>query len=233
MIKTSKIGLLTVKASSLTTPRGRSGAVAAMIAASALIAVALPGMAQVINVSTGINPGWSYDTTEWGVNGGTGVASIVTSSDADWYGGWVPNDANSSWIAANPNNTAYNNGTYSLSFSLSSSALSSVSLSGSWTIDDQGTLYLNGNLLGTLGNGNWGSLTPFSAPSSDFVAGTNTLSIIGGPTDNYLEGVRLEGEVNGSPSAPDSSSFAVDAASLLLPLGLQGLRLLRNRKQTA
>jgi hypothetical protein len=230
MNKASKIGLATIKASSLTTPRGRCGAVAAMIAASALIAVGLPSMAQVINVSTGVNPGWNYNTTEWG----TGVASIVTSSDPDWYGGWVPNDGNSSWIAANPNNTAGNNGTYSLSFNLAGYALSSVSLSGSWTIDDTGTLYLNGNSLASLGNDNWGSLYAFSAPISDFVAGWNTLSIVGGWTDDYLEGVRLEGDVTGSlASVPDSSTFAVDTASLLLPLGLQGLRLLRNRKQTA
>ncbi|MGD0411043.1 MAG: PEP-CTERM sorting domain-containing protein [Verrucomicrobiota bacterium] len=224
MNKTSKIGLLTLKASSLTTPRARSGVVAAMIAASALIAVDLPSMASpAINVSTGVNAGWDYNTTEWGANGGTGVASIVTSSDADWYGGWVANDANSSWIAANPNSTAYNNGTYSLSFNLSGYTLSSVSLSGSWAIDDRGSLYLNGNLLASLGDEAWGSLTAFSAPNSDFVAGVNTLSIVGGDTDNYLEGVRLEGDVTGSPAAaPDAASSAC-----LLGIALAGMGAIR------
>ena len=117
-----------------------------MIAASALVAVDLPSMAQDINVSTGVNSGWNYDTTGWGASGGTGAASIVTSSDPDWYGGWVANTAASSWVAANPNNTAFNNGTYSLSFDLTGYSLSSVSLSGSWTIDDDGSLYLNGIL---------------------------------------------------------------------------------------
>ena len=221
MIKTSKIGFLTLRASSLATPRVGSGVVAAMIAASALIAVALPGMASDINVSTGVNPGWNYDTTGWG----TGVASIVTPDDADWYPGWIANSASSSWIAANPASTAGNNGTYSLNFDLSGYNLSSVSLSGSWTIDDSGWLYLNGNLLGSLGNGNWGSLFSFSAPNSDFVAGVNTLSMVGGWTDNYLEGVLLQGDVSGSlAAAPDAgSTFG------LLGLALAGLAALRRK----
>jgi hypothetical protein len=194
-----------------------------MIAASALIAVALPSMASDINVSTGVNPGWNYDTTQWGANGGTGVASIVTPNDADWYGGWVANDASSSWIAANPNSTAYNNGIYSLNFNLTGYTLSSVSLSGSWTIDDSGSLYLNGNLLGSLNNGDWGTLYSFSAPNSDLVAGENTLTLVGGETDNYLEGVRLEGDVSGlSAAAPDAAStFGLLGVALA---GLAGLR---------
>ena len=197
--------------------------VAAMIAASALIAVALPSMASDIDVSTGVNPAWNYNTTEWG----TGVASIVTPGDADWYGGWVPNDASSSWIAANPNSTAGNNGTYSLNFDLSGYTLSSVSLSGSWTIDDAGSLYLNGNLLGSLGNGNWGSLFSFSAPNSDFVAGVNTLSLVGGSTDDFLEGVRLQGDVSGSLAA------APDAASTFGLLGLAMAALAGLRRKLA
>ena len=189
------------------------------------MAIALPGMAQ-INVSTGVNPNWTYDTTEWGASGGTGTASIVTSSDADWYGGWVANDASSSWIAANPNSTAYNNGTYSVMFNLAGYNLSSVALSGSWTIDDDGSLYLNGNLLATLGDGDWGSLSGFTVPNGDFIAGENTLSIVGGSTDNYLEGVRLEGDVTGSASGvPDvGSTFG------LLGTALAGLAAFRRKK---
>ncbi len=190
-MKTSRISLLTLKA---------------VIGASALIAVDLPTMAQ-IDVSTGVNSSWNYDTTEWGADGGTGVASIVTPSDADWYGGWIANDSSSSWIAANRNNTAFNNGTYSLSVDLSSYSLSSLALSGSWTIDDDGSLYLNGNLLASLGDGSWGSLSSFSAPNSDFVSGVNTISMVGGSTDNYLEGVRLEGDITGSLNGvPDAGS---------------------------
>jgi hypothetical protein len=84
-----------------------------------------------------------------------------------------------------------------------------------------------------LGGGNWGSLFSFSAPNSDFVAGVNTLSIVGGSTDNYLEGVRLQGDVRGAAAVPELPSFAVNASLLLMPLGLQGLRLLRNRKQSS
>jgi hypothetical protein len=96
-----------------------------------------------------------------------------------------------------------------------------VSLSGSWAIDDEGTLYLNGNLLGSLGDGCWESLTAFSAPSSDFVAGENTLSIVGGATDNWVEGVRLEGDVTGVPLPDAVSTFGLLGVVLA---GLAGLR---------
>jgi hypothetical protein len=181
-----------------------------------------------IDVSTGVNGGWNYTT-----GSGTGVASIVASSDADWYSGWIANSAASSWIAANPNNTANNNGTYSLSFDLTGYSLSSVSLSGSWTIDDGGSLYLNGYLLSSLGNGNWGSLAAFSVPSSDFVAGVNTLTIVGGDTDNYLEGVRLQGDVTGSLAPVPEPTTILSGALLLLPFGSSALRQLRKKFQSA
>lgn len=184
------------------------------------------GQASAIDVSTGVNTGWNYNTSQWG----TGVASIVTPSDADWWFGnsqsppWPANTSASSWIAANPNSTSGNNGTYSLSLDLTGYDLSTVSLSGSWAIDDQGTLSLNGQTLSSLPNWNWQSLNSFSAPSSDFVSGINTLTMVGGPTDNYLEGVRLQGDLTGT-MVPEPSTWSLLALGVGTLFG--GLRLSR------
>jgi hypothetical protein len=92
---------------------------------------------------------------------------------------------------------------------------------------------LNGNLLDSLGNGNWGSLFAFSAPSSDFVAGVNTLSIVGGPTDNYLEGVRLQGDITGAVTAVPEPTTIISGAMLLLPFGSRAFRQLCKKFQAA
>ena len=76
-----------------------------------------------------------------------------------------------------------------------------VIIGGAWTIDDQGTLSLNGHLLSTLRIGDWTHLHAFSTTASDFVAGLNTLTIQMTSTDFNLEGARLRGWLVYSASA--------------------------------
>jgi hypothetical protein len=193
------------------------------------IVLGIPAFGDTLNLSTGVTGGATYTVAENG--GATGTAALVTSSDADWYGGWVANSSTSAWIAYDPTNCCDNGvGDYSTTFTLTSGDLSSVALSGSWTLDDSGELLLNGNVIGTLGSGNWGSLTAFSvaAGSSDFVLGTNTLSIDITNSDNYLEGVNLEGSLTGytAPTSPTPEPSSV----LLLCVGFVGLFLLSRKR---
>ena len=161
-----------------------------------------------LNLSTGLDASNNLIGTNgsndahWTVDqasGGTGPAQIVTSSGADWAGLWLADGPNSDWIARNAN--IVNNGAapYTLyrTFNLTGYNLSSVSISGGWTIDDGGTLSLNGNQLASLGSSNWGTLNSFSVPAgSPFLnQGVNTLTITITDSDEFLEAVRLEGGV--------------------------------------
>jgi len=134
--------------------------------------LAASGFAGTINLATGLDSSGNLigsggqNDANWTVQqiGGTGPAQTVFPGNADWFGGWAPNGPNSDWIARDANNCCNGPAPYSFSriFNLSSGDVSNVSISGSWAIDDQGTLSLNGNTIATLGNGQWGSLSAFS-----------------------------------------------------------------------
>jgi hypothetical protein len=158
------------------------------------------------------------------LNGVQAAAQVVVQSSADWYGGWVANGPNSNWIARNVAIT--DNGpigtTYNLNFNLTGYNLSTVSIAGAWTIDDDGTLSLNGHLLSTLSDGSWTQLNTFSVAtgSSFFNPGLNTLTMTEGATDDFLEGARLEGTLTGvSAVTPEPGSLAL---SLIATFGLLG-----------
>ena len=115
----------------------------------------------------------------WTVNGNP--AQLLAPGAANWYGNWLANGPNSNWIGITASNAS--NGpapyTFQTQFDLSSFDLSTVSLSGQWSIDDAGTLTVNGHQIATLGSGNWGSLHPFAlaAGSGYLNQGLNTLEI--------------------------------------------------------
>lgn len=164
----------------------------------------------------------------------SGPAHVVTSSNADnAFFAWQANGPNSDWIGINANTSA--NGpapyTFSTTFDLTGYDLSTVSFTGgAWSIDDAGTLSLNGHALSSLSAAY--SLTSFTVPNSDFVPGVNTLSIEMTSSDNLWEAVRLEGTVSGSPLA---SGVPEPASLTLLGIGLTivgGFRLRRKHKST-
>ena len=192
------------------------------------LGVAIPAFSDV-NLSTGIA---NYTVVEQnGFNfGTTGTASMVTPSSADegFGGGWVPNSSSSDWVAFDPNNANGNGlGIYTTTFTLTSADLATASISGSWTLDDSGSLLLNGNDLGDLADGGWTSLHPFSvaAGSSDFVLGTNTLSLSITDSDLFLEGVNLQGTLTGTSTVPEPSEL------ILLTAGLGVLVVLTMRRK--
>jgi hypothetical protein len=140
---------------------------------------------------------------------------------------WLLNGPNSDWIARDAN--SQNNGpapyTFSTSFNLTGYDLATVSLAGSWAIDDGRTIDLNGRVLGSLNAGYWRSLTGFSASfgSGLFVQGVNTLSITMTSNDLFLDAVGLDGSVSITP-VPEPSSL------ILVSAGVAGLAIRHRRK---
>jgi len=206
-----------------------------------LLAVGIGGslaFGDTINLSTGLDASGNLITTDlacdahWTVDG-IGACSpnaqVVMSEDQDWSTPWVPDGPQSNWIARNAGQK-YGNGfnTYSVQFFLPTTA--GASLNGEWTIDDIGTISLNGHLLGFLPDVSWGSLFPVSAPASDFVTGVNTLSISITLSDIYLEGVRFQGGVSFTP-VPEPPSRLL----LLAGLGIMAIivRLRRSSRSAA
>jgi Beta-galactosidase jelly roll domain len=174
----------------------------------AIVGLAIPAFAD--NLSTGIAI-WTVLEQSGPNNGKTGTAQIVTPASGDsGFPNWTPNTASSSWVAFDPNDAFGNgNGTYSTTFTLNSADLSTATISGAWTLDDVGVLELNGHLIGSLPDGSWTSLHSFSIPagSADFVLGTNTLSMVINGTDQFIEGVDLQGTLSRVSAVPEPSGI--------------------------
>jgi hypothetical protein len=151
--------------------------------------------------------------------GGFGAAQTVYPNNADWFSGWIANGPSSDWIARNASIT--DNGpapyTFSTTFDLTGLDPTTAEIFGSWAIDDQGSLALNGNTISTIGNGDWGALTNFSVFSGSlfFLPGINTLSMTITADDDFLDAARLQGAVfanslppNGTPEPGSLALFA-------------------------
>ena len=203
--------------------------------AAGLLLSSFAAHADIIDVATGLDAtntllaSGGLADAHWMVN--SAPAQSVYPNNADWYGGWLANGPASDWIALNANVT--NNGpapyTFSRTFDLTGYDVSTASLNGAWTIDDGGTISLNGNVLDSQGSGGWGSLHGISAANSLFLPGLNTLSITLTDSDQFLEAVRMEGSVNVSPAAvPEPGSVA-----LLVGLGITGAGFLARRRKNA
>jgi hypothetical protein len=166
-----------------------------------------------------------FDT---GVNG-SGTQLALGSRDAHWLvdgaapavytdgAYYVPSDAEfigvdgSGGYVVNPN-------TYTLAFGLADPT--AATLSGGFEADNYASAYLNGHLIaqdavGTI-SANFQSLTPFSAPSADFVAGSNVLSFVvtdtGPPSGLLVSGLSGTTSSAGVP-APEPSAAALLAVA--------------------
>ena len=200
---------------------------------TAAVAVSLASaQTNIVDLSTGLDssnqvlPSGGQNDAHWTVESGqTGVfvpAVTVFPNDPDWLPGWPDNSSDSDWIART---TDLHQGSpsppyeFRLTFDLTNYNLSLVTITGSWAIDDEGSLSLNGNSFAFLEpwpwNG-WPELQQFSVPqgSSFLNQGLNVLTITLGDTygsDNQQDGVRLEGTV----SIPEPGMLAMLAAGLL------------------
>jgi hypothetical protein len=176
------------------------------------------GHADTVNLATGLNSAGVLQTTgdaldaNWQVTGAVNPKSppsafVVGITSADFSLNWLANGPHSSWIAANPDDI-HGNGleTFTQTFTVTY-PLKAAIINGAWTIDDAGSLFLNGHLLSTLSldfNGpileHTTRLNPFTTTPSDFVVGVNTLTMVTTSTDDNFEGARLQGRlVSGVP----------------------------------
>jgi hypothetical protein len=205
----------------------------------------LPGTAYGLTTAGQPDPNWSVSLitsgpyyVDWGspaVNPAIGFvngepAQVLTPGAANWGSEWLPgNGPYSSWIGVTAGyvSNGYGPFEYQATFNLSGFNLSTVRITGLWTIDDSGYLLVNGHQVGFLPNSSWFYLWPFTITDTGAMTGwlnqgLNTLQIITAYTDDAIEGVRLEGTVT-------SSAVPVPAALLLFAPGLAGLAAVRRR----
>jgi len=168
----------------------------------------------------------------WSVAGGP--AFFIAPGNADWWDGGIdPTNA----YAANTNTATFNgsgwisdnattpiNGpvpySFEMKFDMSDFDLSTVAISGAWSISDGGTLTINGNLIETFAPGDspWSSLHPFTVGSSFLNAGANTVSIAVLQGAQFLEAARFQGVVTGTV-VPEPRTFAFLAIGALMLVG--------------
>jgi hypothetical protein len=105
---------------------------------------------------------------------------------------------------------------YFRTFDLTGFDPATASISGLWTLDDVGTLSLNGHVIDTQTGTPWFSLHAFSVPAGSpfFLPGLNTLEISITGSDNFIEGVRLEGTLIATP-VPEPTSVALFSLALV------------------
>ena len=190
------------------------------------------------------DPNWTYTLVNNAGNGppsGSSAALVLANYPVDFcrfpcggtFGDWVPNSTAGAWISDNTSspqsgyNSANNGGSesYSTTFSMAGLNPTTAQISGAWTIDDAGELLLNGNIISTLGDGNWGSLFSFAAPSSDFVVGANTLTVVLTAADDDWEGTQVQIISATAAPVPEPVSLA------MFGTGLACLKLLRRRRR--
>lgn len=117
--------------------------------------------------------------------------------------------------------------TFSQSFNVTNTAL--AVLSGTWWIDDAGTLSVNGNLVDTESDDYTGVV--FSVPNADFVAGLNTITMTMTLGDGLWDGARIAfSDVEGITSATPLPAALLLFAGGLGAFGLFGWR--KKRKNT-
>ena len=156
------------------------------------------------------------------INGGASEkATILSPSCGNWYGSWAADNSSSSWIddtSTNPTgSTPY---TFTMAFNLSTV----TSISGTWYIDDNGTLNANGHLIQT--ESDTFSGVNFTIPTSDLNVGTNTITVVMTSDDDVDDGVRVQFNPM-APTVPEASSVVLLCTGLLGSLGLLGRKLFR------
>ena len=140
---------------------------------------------------------------------GTPPTAVTTSANLLW----VSNQANAEWISPGPNGESnWSTGTYDYqtTFSLDGLDPATAVLSGLWTSDNSGCIYLNAvDTNDCVGDGDFRFLTAFSIDSG-FVAGTNTIDFIVDNGGTYPNPTGLLVELTGTATAiPEPSSLSL------------------------
>jgi hypothetical protein len=244
------------------------------VAIAAVLFTNLAQVAQAQNISTldtgaglyNVNNGGAVVDPNWSVSllstvpsgqippGGIpdGSAYLVPNNIGFPFGYWLPNDATSSWITySTPTQVGGDLTADTFQYQVSFTAANSGTVDISWLSDNDGSLYVNGSLLGTDPNPlvpNPNNYTPFdewAAPVALNVTAdteyTVDLDVYNIPQDSgNPTGARVEftGDVNvenpdvpGVSSVPEESSMLVNSVLLALPVFGGAIR--RFRKNNA
>jgi hypothetical protein len=181
---------------------------------------------------------WTVQGT--GLNGGVSEAATILNSSgcpgggtANFYGSWAADTAASSWIGVQATNTGLpgvgGNAppyTFTLAFTLSSIP---SSITGTWYIDDEGSLFANGTQIGAEGDDTFTGAA-FSIPSADLVTGSNTISVEMLYADGVDDGTRVEFNPISTSGVPEPGSLFLCSAGAAAIL-FRARQRLQRRKQ--
>ncbi|HKS89214.1 MAG TPA: hypothetical protein VJR70_07220 [Stellaceae bacterium] len=190
--------------------------------------IAIQAPAQTLNIfSTGNGSTTDgYADPHWVFTNAAGVTSnalVANNFGVDFYdgrngdGAWVPDTAASAWLVDNTANaqSGGNPLSFSTTFDLSGLDPATASLSGTWAVDDQALLELNGNIIASLTapGSNWNTSHAFSVSGSSgfFLPGVNTLSVVLTSNDNFFEGANVA--ISGS-AAPAVGSTVTNSGAV-------------------
>jgi hypothetical protein len=210
---------------------------AASIAAAMSVAAGAHAATIVGLYNTGVDDSSVADVghgadTHWTLNGGAAYTGGTNGSFP--IGPWVSDSAVSRWLtptanAANSFDPSANGFyTYATSFTLNAVQAAGAAFTGQFAADN--TVYsilLNGHSLGAGGGFNY--WTGFSAASSDFVAGVNTLQFV---VENYRQnggnpsGLDVQFLSSAAGAVPEPATWAL----MMSGVGLMGMSLRRQPK---
>jgi hypothetical protein len=109
--------------------------------------------------------------------------------------------------------------------------LSSAVISGFWSLDDYGQLFVNGIAVSSAGAGGpspyWGHEMSFTVPDADLVQGINTLTVQMQSSDDNYDGIRVEFD---TATANAITNGVPDASSTALLLGVASAALAAARR---
>lgn len=166
--------------------------------------------------------------SSWSVSTTSGPATVLNSTCTNWFGSWAADSTTSAWIGAGTTNptpaTPY---TFTETFSLAGLNPSTANISGTWFIDDTGTLSINGIVIGS-GSDTFVSGLPFTIPDADLNAGTNTISMTITSDNLADDGARLS--FTSATASPSSVSTVPEPGTMTL-LGLGGAALAALRRK--